>query len=72
MNRNEHLAWCKERALGYCDAGDVNQAWASFVSDMRKHEETANHDGLMLGAQLLFGGFHDRPAEMRRFIEGFN
>lgn len=69
--RAEHLAWCKKRALEYCDAGDVRQAWASMASDMRKHPETENHMALELGFFMLM---HHNPttAEMREFIEGFN
>ena len=28
MNRSEHIAWCKERALYYCDQGDLPNAFA--------------------------------------------
>lgn len=72
MTRAEHLAWCKKRALQYCDAGDVNQAFASMASDLSKHPETENHVAINLGSQMFFGGLLDSPAEMRRFIEGFN
>lgn len=71
-SRAQHLAWCKQRALEYCDMGDVQQAWASMVSDMRKHPETENHIALELGMMLLMGGHNNSPMEMRKFIEGFN
>ncbi len=70
--RDEHLAWCKRRALQYVDAGDLTNAFASMASDLRKHSETRDHAGAQLGAMLLFGGHLDTAAEMRRFIEGFN
>jgi len=38
--RAEHLAWCKERALAYVEQGDLNNAFASLISDLRKHPET--------------------------------
>ncbi len=41
MNREQHLAWCKGRALQYLDRGDYGQAIASMGSDLGKHEETA-------------------------------
>lgn len=72
MTRAEHLAWCKKRALEYCDAGDVNQAFASMASDLSKHPETEKHSGSELGAMMLFGGHLNTPEQMRRFIEGFN
>lgn len=38
--REEHLAWCKKRALEYLDHGDIQGAFSSFASDMGKHPET--------------------------------
>lgn len=51
---------------------DAKQAWASFVSDMRKHSETESHSALRLGMLLIMSGHHQTPNEMRKFIEGFN
>jgi hypothetical protein len=45
MTRQEHLDWCKLRALQYYDTGDVNQAFASMSSDFSKHPETEEHGG---------------------------
>jgi len=70
--RSEHLEWCKTSALEYCDIGDVRQAYASMASDLGKHPETENHAAIQLGMMLLIGGHLDNPAEMRKFIEGFN
>ena len=72
MTRAEHLAWCKERALEYADAGDATNALASMGSDLNKHPETANHSAMQLGMMLLIGGHLSSPQEARRFIEGFN
>ncbi len=72
MNREEHLKWCKNRALEYVDHGDNAQAYASFISDMSKHEETKHHSTLSLFTRMMLGGFIDTNAEMRKFIEGFN
>ena len=44
--RDEHLTWCKQRALEYESPAD---AWGSFVSDMGKHEGTRQHPALTLG-----------------------
>lgn len=71
-DKGEHLAWCKQRALEYCDAGDVDQAFASMASDLGKHPETEGHMGIQLGMMQLMGGMLSSPAQMRRFIEGFN
>lgn len=73
MNREEHLQWCKDRALDILDeTGDVGQSYASFASDMNKHEETQNHSALELGVMMMFGGHLSTPEEMRKYIEGFN
>ena len=72
LARADHLAWCKKRALGYVDAGDLPQAFASMGSDLGKHLGTANHSAIQLGAMLLFAGHLDTPEKMRKFIEGFN
>lgn len=71
-SRAEHLAWCKERALEYCDTGDLNQAYASMVSDLRKHPETEKHAAIELGMMMLMGGHLNSQMEMRKFIEGFH
>lgn len=70
--RAEHLAWCKKRALEYCDIGDTNQAFASMGSDLGKHSDTAGHAAIELGMMLLMGGHLDTPDKMRKFINGFN
>ena len=66
--RKEHLEWCKQRAREYLDMGDIKSAYASFVSDMRKHPETENNPALEIGLMLMMTG---NMADMRRFIEGF-
>lgn len=75
MTRAEHLAWCKERALMYLDLVPPrpDEAFASFLSDMRKHPQLENHVGLTLGAGLLFVDNWVRTvSEVRKWIEGFN
>jgi len=68
MDRQEHLAWCKQRANEYLDNGDVSGAFASFTSDITKHPETQP-----LVRVLSLGFAHmDSPADMRHFIDGFN
>lgn len=72
MTRDEHLRWCKERALEYVDSGDATNALASMVSDLRKHDETKSHAGIELGMSMAVIGLLSTPSEVRKFIEGFN
>ena len=72
MTREEHLEWCKKRALEYVDSGDLSQAYASMASDMKKHPDTARNPAVGLGVQLMFGGQLNTADKMRKFIEGFN
>ena len=72
ITRQEHLLWCKKRALEYVEAGDNGQAFASMASDLRKHPDTENHPGIQLGMMQMICGLLNTPAEMRKFIEGFN
>ena len=71
MNRQEHLEWCKSRALEYVDDGDNQQAMSSMMSDLRKHDETSDVAVVCfpLGMMALQSG---SSSEMRKFIEGFN
>jgi hypothetical protein len=72
ITRQEHLAWCKQRALEYVDAGDTQNAFTSMASDLGKHPETANHAGIELGMMQLMSGMLNDTDAMRKFIEGFN
>jgi len=72
MTREEHLKWCKQRALEYVDMGDLNQAWASMTSDLNKHPETTNHNSIELGFVMILAGHLSSSDEMRKFILGFN
>jgi len=67
MSRQEHLEWCKRRSRE--EKGAANK-WASFHSDMMKHEELKNHIALSLGmVELMTGASVTR---IENFIEGFN
>lgn len=72
VTRQEHLTWCKQRALEYVDAGDLQQAFASMLSDLGKHPETVRHSGRELRVMLYTGGHLRTPAQMRKFINDFN
>jgi hypothetical protein len=70
MTREEHLVWCKARALEYLDRGDLVSAVASMQSDLGKHSETAisNPYLQMLAIRYVRDG---DAAGVRRWIEGF-
>ena len=72
LSRAEHLAWCKQRALEYCDRGAVQQAFASMTSDLNAHDATRNHIGCELGMMQMMTGGLRTPQAMREFINGFN
>jgi hypothetical protein len=74
VTRAEHLAWAKERALEYADQGDTASAIASLTSDLGKHPETAASVSIVakLMMPLAISGHLSTPAELRKFIEGFN
>jgi len=72
MNRAEHLQYCKDRALEELRKGDTLDAFASMMSDMGKHKETAGHKALEMGTMLLLGGHLSTDQQMKKFIEGFN
>lgn len=74
LSRQKHIEWCQKRALEYLEGNktDINQAWASFGSDMSKHPETHRHRALKDGFLMLASGQLDTPDKMRRFIKGFN
>ena len=70
--REEHLAWCKARALEYCNRGDATNALTSMFIDLSKHPETAGHPGAQIGVMQMLGGQLRTAEAARRFIEGFN
>ena len=72
MTRDEHVAWCKKRALEYVDMGELTNAMASMGSDLGKHPETRGHSGITMGIMLAAGGMLNTQDKMRKFIEGFN
>jgi hypothetical protein len=72
MNRSEHLQWCKDRAMEYVNTNDPVQAVASFMSDMSKHTETADHPALELMSMLLFSNKLNTCKEVEDFVLGFN
>ena len=72
MNREEHVEWCKQRAIEYLEVGDVMQAFTSMGSDLDKHPDTKDHPGVQIGLQLMMIGNLSSVADMRHFIDGFH
>ena len=71
-SREEHLAWCKSRAIEILDAGDIKGAVASMVSDLGKWEQPLYDQALLdfLTMDAIF--FCKTPAQVKHWIEGFN
>jgi hypothetical protein len=67
--RDEHLAWCKERALAYLPSKPV-EAMMSMASDLGKHPELAKHPGRLI-MPAFYGAAND-PEAVREWIVGFN
>lgn len=74
QTRDEHLAWCKARALEYLNRPepDVSGAVGSLIADLGKHTETAQHFAREMGVLLLMGGHLSTVQQARDFIEGCN
>jgi len=75
MTREQHLAWCKKRALEYVDKGDLANGVTSMISDMDKHDETRFDPKSvlgMLGLLALQQAVQGDRDGVRRFIVGFN
>ncbi len=73
MTREEHLAWCKKRAIEEMDYGhDPKQGVISMISDLRKHPETAWHAGIQLAVGFMMMGKLTQRQEVIDFINGFN
>lgn len=72
MDRAVHLQWAKDRAFEYVQKGDLKNAMASMISDLRKHDELSHHPAIDLGMMMLMGGQLSTQGQMREFIEGFN
>lgn len=69
MDRAEHLAWAKQRALEYVDLGEQQNGIVSLISDMGKHPET--EICVTLAFSSLVPMFKHTPDEVRKWIESF-
>ena len=71
-SREEHLAFCKKRAMEYVDSNDYTNAVTSMLSDLSKHPETRGVGEKMatLGMFILMSA--PAKSDVERFIQGFN
>lgn len=73
MTRDEHMKWCKDRAMEYVRSGDLTNAVASMISDLNKRPDTELKAATamlgMFAAQQAVQGDRDG---VQRFILGFN
>lgn len=72
MTRDEHLSWCKTRALQVLDSGDVAGAMASMMSDLGKWDRPLYQPPMLSVLMMDAMKFRQTPAQMRDWIEGFN
>lgn len=73
MTREEHLKWCKERAIQEMDYyNDPNKAIISMMSDLRKHPETNKEALTSLCGMMLLGRQIETRQDAIKFIDGFN
>ena len=68
MTRDEHMEWCKKRALEYVDKSPL-EAVTSMLSDLSKHEETKVVGDKMALYGIMFAT--KSPQQAKQFIEGF-
>ena len=73
--RQEHLQFCKDRAMEYVNSGDLVNAVTSMMSDLTKHPETEKSSTgalAMLGMLALQQAQRNDRAGVERYILGFN
>ena len=71
--RQEHLQWCKDRAMEYVKEGNLLEAVTSMMSDLGKHPETQGGGALaMLGLLAIQQAQQGDTAAVKRYIQGFN
>ena len=70
--RDEHVIWCKQRALEYINRGQINEGLTSMMSDMSKHPETKSSalDQLTIGLMMI--GSLNTIEAARKHINGYN
>lgn len=73
MTRQEHIQWCKERAIAEMDYyKDPSKGIISMMSDLRKHPETQSEGLMALCTMQLMTKPRMTRQEAVNFINGFN
>lgn len=73
--REEHLQWCKDRALEYYNDGELLNAVTSMMSDLKKHPDTAKLAEGVLAALGLVAASQAQAGNaklVRDYIVGFH
>ncbi len=73
-DRNEHLAWCKNKALAEIGEGTptlIRNALDTFIAELIKHPDTQHHIAITTGTLMLAGDMLTTKAEMEEFINSF-
>jgi len=71
--REEHLKWCKERAIAEMDFNGVpSSGIISMASDLRKHPETNKESLISLTMMQLLINPQISRQQVIDFIDGFN
>ena len=68
-DRETHLAWCKQRALAYVDAGELLNAVTSMGADLEKHPETKANNAVLFAGMIRAN--NGDIEGVRRWIEGW-
>lgn len=78
MNRDEYLAWAKQRAIEYVEIGELPNAVASMVSDLSQAPKNFEfgsdytiHTLGAVGIAILVQESANKSAEIRKWVEGF-
>lgn len=69
MTRKEHLKWAKDRAIEYLKENNMQEAAASFISDMGKHPENFSP---LVAPLIMRELLHGNAESLKKCIEGFN
>lgn len=72
MTREEHLAWCKKRAMEYVETGHLQDAVVSMLSDLNKHPDLAKSCEKWAGPLGLWALMRKDRQRVVDFIQGFN
>ena len=73
--REEHLQFCKDRAMEYVRRGQLVDAVTSMASDLTKHDETRSDPAGAMGMLFMMAAMQAQQGDseaVKRYILGFN